>query len=227
MYIIDAIKIARRHPSKIVRDNGRKVIVIGDAGTIHFKEAHVTSQDMLASDWKVVPNDGNASAISKIFDKLYRDRVKTAIDVVTNAGMGVCNPPSDKQQDYYPCIEVSKERRETVAKLTESIVHWSKTMLPDTNETGQLVKLSDEAQEFEDANGCVHELVDVVIVCLGLQRWNNPLGRLLASLIFSSFSDEAFRVFVQDVEHKMKRNWERTWKIMPTGEYQHEEKQND
>lgn len=91
--------------------------------------------------------------------------------------------------------------------LSREVWEWAESAFPDRTDSSMFLKMYGELAELIDSDGDPHELADVFIMLM----------------------DYAVRKGIDidaAVMQKLEINRARTWKIMPNGTMQHEEKDN-
>ena len=133
--------------------------------------------------------------------------------------------------------EIQMEQRTWRLKFlnkASEIAKWNKETFVDATVDGQLLKLSEEFEELQEAveNGGLSEMetADCFIVAAGLkERFGNELGRfVLYHLIdeMTEIGEERAAEYMEAIEKKMeinkRRAKEKRWKKMPDGRWKHE-----
>lgn len=133
--------------------------------------------------------------------------------------------------------EIQMEQRTWRLKFlnkASEIAKWNKETFVDATVDGQLLKLSEEFEELQEAveNGGLSEMetADCFIVAAGLkERFGNELGRfVLYHLIdeMTEIGEERAAEYMEAIEKKMeinkRRAAEKRWKKMPDGRWKHE-----
>lgn len=133
--------------------------------------------------------------------------------------------------------EIQMEQRTWRLKFlnkASEIAKWNKETFVDATVDGQLLKLSEEFEELQEAveNGGLSEMetADCFIVAAGLkERFGNELGRfVLYHLIdeMTEIGEERAAEYMEAIEKKMeinkRRAKEKQWKKMPDGRWKHE-----
>lgn len=113
--------------------------------------------------------------------------------------------------------------------LKAEIKTWHAETFPGTNFSGQLLKLEEELEEFNQAETreeSLKELADVFIVCAGLSRWNSHIAQiiLIECILKNQFGFSGEEI-IQAIKDKMEINHKRTeagvWKQLPDGRVKH------
>lgn len=108
-------------------------------------------------------------------------------------------------------------------KLAETIADWHTQTFAEADENGQVLKLVEEFQEFEDSDKSIEELADCFIVAASLsERYGNALGLFVMKAIVKNAADVDGCLF-NAVKAKMEVNRNRVWKLQSTGSYHHVE----
>ena len=109
------------------------------------------------------------------------------------------------------------------------IAKWNKETFPDATASGQVLKLSEEFDEMQDAieEGyyLMSEKADCFIVAAALkERFNNALGRLVLYCLIEEMTDVSEAIaaeYFEAIEKKMEINRARVWNKMPDGRFKH------
>lgn len=102
------------------------------------------------------------------------------------------------------------------------IAEWHKETFPDADVEGQVLKLSEEFEEFKNAprEDAPKEIADCFIVAASLAfRFNNALGKA----IFVFFMKNLESKCLGEINKKMKINRSRKWVRLGDGRYKHVE----
>ena len=114
------------------------------------------------------------------------------------------------------------------------IAKWNKETFIDASVDGQVLKLSEEFDELEEAlsNGdySKFEKADCFIVAAGLkERFGNALGRFVIDYLIEEMTEEDQKTaeeYMEAIEKKMeinrRRAKEKRWKKMPDGRWKHD-----
>ena len=114
------------------------------------------------------------------------------------------------------------------------IARWNKETFQDATDSGQVLKLSEEFEEMQDAieagDFSMWEKADCFIVAAALRdRFNNALGRFVLEYIIEEMTDQSESIaaeYFDAIEKKMeinkRRAAEKRWKKMPDGRFKHE-----
>lgn len=114
------------------------------------------------------------------------------------------------------------------------IAKWNKETFVDATVDGQLLKLSEEFEEMQDAieagDFLISENADCFIVAAALkERFNNALGRFVLDCLIDEMTEageERAAEYMEAIEKKMeinkRRAAEKRWKKMPDGRWKHE-----
>lgn len=125
-------------------------------------------------------------------------------------------------------------RRLKFLNKAAEIARWNKETFPDATDSGQVLKLSEEFEEMQDAieagDFSMSEKADCFIVAAALrERFNNALGRFVLDYLIEEMTDESEAIAVEyfdAIEKKMEINKrradEKRWKKMPDGRFKHE-----
>lgn len=133
--------------------------------------------------------------------------------------------------------EIQMEQRTWQLKFlnkASEIAKWNKETFVDATVDGQLLKLSEEFEELQEAveNGDLSEMetADCFIVAAGLkERFGNELGRFVLYHLIDEMTEageERAAEYMEAIEKKMeinkRRAAEKRWKKMPDGRWKHE-----
>ncbi len=114
------------------------------------------------------------------------------------------------------------------------IAKWNEETFPDATSSGQVLKLSEEFDELQDAieEGIKTEIeeADCFIVASALsERFFNGLGRFVLYRLIDEMtagSEKTAAEYMEAIEKKMeinkRRAAEKRWKKMPDGRWKHE-----
>lgn len=115
-------------------------------------------------------------------------------------------------------------------ELTEEVRRWNEKTFPEATREGQFAKLEEEMAEFKEAamraddKRMSKEFADIIIVLMGLTRWNSLVADYFLNR-FSDTSEEELERLIKNIREKMKINRERTkkglWKKSTDGSYHH------
>lgn len=130
-------------------------------------------------------------------------------------------------------IEERTWRLKFLNKASE-IAKWNHETFPDATVSGQVLKLSEEFEEFKEAieNGTLSEMekADCFIVAASLkERFDNELGFFVLYCLIDEMTDggeQRASEYMKAIENKMEINKRRTaenrWKKLPDGRFKHE-----
>lgn len=125
-------------------------------------------------------------------------------------------------------------RRLKFLNKAAEIASWNKETFIDASVDGQVLKLSEEFDELEEAlsNGdySMSEKADCFIVAAALkERFNNALGRFVLNCLIDEMTEageERAAEYMEAIEKKMeinkRRAKEKRWKKMPDGRWKHD-----
>lgn len=109
------------------------------------------------------------------------------------------------------------------------IARWNKETFPDTTSSGQVLKLSEEFDELQDAieegTKTETEEADCFIVASALsERFFNGLGRFVLYRLIDEMtagSEKTAAEYMEAIEKKMEINRARVWNKLPDGRFKH------
>lgn len=109
----------------------------------------------------------------------------------------------------------------------ETIKQWHKETFPDATLAGQLKKFQEEMDEFKTSEAealQLEELADMVIVSVGVSRFDNSFGVKLRQLCYFLAADNRYDMteLWDTIDKKMEKNRARKWN-KKDGLYKHVE----
>lgn len=125
--------------------------------------------------------------------------------------------------------------KEKFIELACEIAEWHEQTFPDATEDGQVLKISEEFTEFQEAKietdkreETLKELVDVLIVAAVLEfRYNNAMGKFIFNVITEALDLYDSIVILNAIQTKMEINRRRKWVKLPDGRYKHVEREKE
>lgn len=111
--------------------------------------------------------------------------------------------------------------------LAKKIAAWHEQTFPDEDKTGQLLKLDEELNEWDnsDPDNDMEELSDCFIVAASLwNRFNTLIGIILMDHIIEYCADadgELYDAIVAKMEVNKERTKRGVWKKQPNNPYHH------
>ena len=119
--------------------------------------------------------------------------------------------------------------KEKFIELACEIAEWHEKTFPDATEDGQILKLSEEFNEWREAGQgfdtreeMYKELADIIIVAGVLEfRYDNAMGKFIFNDIIEGLYMNDSIIVLNAVQTKMEINRRRKWVKLPDGRYKH------